>query len=287
MRSTCDGDIPAEVMAKGIWRGTLKGRRKDGSTFPAACTITALRDQTGRITHFVGVERDMTEDLALRDQLVHSERLSAIGELIAGVAHEINNPLQTIIGCTELMLDEPDGTNRDDLELVRKEAMRAGQIVRNLLAFARRGVSDRAPIDLNDLVRATAELRNYHLQQINIDAGPALRADAAAGGRQPRRDPAGDPQPAAQRRARDHLVSRKRHDHRRDLWQRVGADGRGAQTAARASVRSCAGGSSSRSSRRGKSGRAPGSGSRSHSASHRRTAASLTLVESPAGARFG
>ena len=111
----------------------------------------------------------MTDDLALRDQLVHSERLSAIGELIAGVAHEINNPLQTIIGCTELMLDEPDSSNRQDLELVRKEAMRAGQIVRNLLAFARRGVSDRAPIDLNDLVRATAELRNYHLQQINIE----------------------------------------------------------------------------------------------------------------------
>ncbi len=119
-------DIPAEVMAKSIWRGTLKGRRKDGSSFPAACTITALRDATGRITHFVGVERDMTEDLALRDQLVHSERLSAIGELIAGVAHEINNPLQTIIGCTELMLDEPEGVNKTDLELVRKEAMRAG-----------------------------------------------------------------------------------------------------------------------------------------------------------------
>ena len=161
-------DIPAEVIAKSIWRGTLKGRRKDGTTFPAACTITALRDATGRVTHFVGVERDMTDDLALRDQLVHSERLSAIGELIAGVAHEINNPLQTIIGCTELMLDEPDSANRTDLELVRKEAMRAGQIVRNLLAFARRGVSDRTPIDLNELVRATAELRGYHLEQINI-----------------------------------------------------------------------------------------------------------------------
>ena len=161
-------DIPAEVIAKGVWRGTLTGKRKNGSTFPAACTITALRDSTGRITHFVGVERDMTEDLALRDQLVHSERLSAIGELIAGVAHEINNPLQTIIGCTELMLDEPAGANQQDLELVRKEAMRAGQIVRNLLAFARRGASDRSPIDLNDLVRATVELREYHLQQINI-----------------------------------------------------------------------------------------------------------------------
>ena len=219
-------DIPAEVMAKSIWRGTLKGRRKDGSSFPAACTITALRDATGRITHFVGVERDMTEDLALRDQLVHSERLSAIGELIAGVAHEINNPLQTIIGCTELMLDEPEGVNKTDLELVRKEAMRAGQIVRNLLAFARRGVSDRAPIDLNDLVRATAELRDYHLQQINIKLVLKLRAAPAARGREPRGDPAGHPQPAHQRRARDRVHVGGRHDHRRDLGQRRRADGR-------------------------------------------------------------
>jgi PAS domain S-box-containing protein len=161
-------EIAEEVMERNVWRGTLRGVRKDGTTFPAACTITALRDPQGRFTHFVGVERDITEDLKLRDQLVHSERLSAIGELIAGVAHEINNPLQTIIGCTELMLDEPEGANRQDLEVVRKEAMRAGQIVRNLLAFARRGAPDRITIDLNDLVRATTELREYHLQQVNI-----------------------------------------------------------------------------------------------------------------------
>jgi two-component system, NtrC family, sensor kinase len=161
-------DIPAEITAKGVWRGTLRGRRQDGTTFPAACTITGLRDAAGRLTHFVGVERDITEDLQLRDQLVHSERLSAIGELIAGVAHEINNPLQTIIGCTELMLDEPSGAHRADLEMVRNQAMRAGQIVRNLLAFARRGAPDRVVTDLNELARATAELREYHLQQVDI-----------------------------------------------------------------------------------------------------------------------
>jgi PAS domain S-box-containing protein len=161
-------EIPAEIRTRNVWRGIMRGLRKDGTTFPAACTITALRDGSGRFTHFVGVERDITDDLKLRDQLVHSERLSAIGELIAGVAHEINNPLQTIIGCTELMLDEPEGANRTDLELVRKEAMRAGQIVRNLLAFARRGAADRVITDLNELVQATAALREYHLQQINI-----------------------------------------------------------------------------------------------------------------------
>ena len=101
--------VGTEVRQKGIWRGTLVHRRKDGSTFPASSTVVALRNGEGRVTHFVGVERDITDELKLRDQLVHSERLSAIGELVAGVAHEINNPLQTIIGCVELMIEERRG----------------------------------------------------------------------------------------------------------------------------------------------------------------------------------
>jgi CheY-like chemotaxis protein len=95
--------------------------------------------------------------------------MSAIGELVAGVAHEINNPLQAIIGCAELMMDEEsDKVDRRDLELVRREAARAGQIVRNLLSFVRRGESHREPADLNQIVRATTDLREYHLQQWNI-----------------------------------------------------------------------------------------------------------------------
>jgi two-component system NtrC family sensor kinase len=161
--------ISSEVAARGVWRGTLLRRRRDGSTFPAACTVVALKDSTGAMTHFVGVERDITEELKLRDQLVHTERLSAVGELVAGVAHEINNPLQTIVGCVELMLDDQkDPQTRRDLEVVRKEAARAGQIVRNLLAFVRRSAPDRTSVDLNQIVKATVDLRQYHLQQRDI-----------------------------------------------------------------------------------------------------------------------
>ena len=171
--------IDAEVRARGVWRGTLLRRRRDGSRFPASCTVVPLKDASGRTTHFVGVERDTTDELQLRDQLVHSERLSAIGELVAGVAHEINNPLQTIVGCVELMLDEhPEAGTRRDLELVRKEAARAGQIVRNLLAFVRRSTPDRTQADLNQMVRATVELREYHLQQRDIQL--VVRCHAAA-----------------------------------------------------------------------------------------------------------
>jgi PAS domain S-box-containing protein len=168
--------IATAVRDCGIWRGTVVRRRRDGSTFPASCTVVGLKDPTGVITHFVGVERDTTEELKLRDQIVHSERLSAIGELVAGVAHEINNPLQTIIGSVELMMEErTTPAMHHDLELVRREAGRAGQIVRSLLSFVRRSPPDRAAVDLNAIIRATVELREYHLQQNNIVVATELQ----------------------------------------------------------------------------------------------------------------
>jgi two-component system NtrC family sensor kinase len=167
--------IGAHVRVEGIWRGTLHHRRADGRTFPASSSVVALRASDGAVTHFVGVQRDSTEELRLRDQLVNSERLSAVGELVAGVAHEINNPLQTIVGCVELMMEEKrDPAVVRDLKLVRQEAARAGQIVRNLLAFVRRGGSDRKLVDLNDIVRAMAELREFHLAQQGIRLTVAL-----------------------------------------------------------------------------------------------------------------
>ena len=101
------------------------------------------------------VERDITDELRLRDQLVHSERLSAVGELVAGVAHEINNPLQTIVGCVELMLEERADAGRCSAisRSCGAKPARAGQIVRNLLSFVRRSAPDRAPADLNEIVR--------------------------------------------------------------------------------------------------------------------------------------
>ena len=162
-------DIATAIRETGIWRGTVVRKRRDGTTFPASCTVVALRDPAGSITHYVDVERDNTDELKLRDQLVHSERLSAIGELVAGVAHEINNPLQTIVGSVELMMDERNTPSvQRDLEVVRREAGRAGQIVRNLLSFVRRSAPNRRAIDLNDVVRAIVQLREYHLQQNNV-----------------------------------------------------------------------------------------------------------------------
>ncbi len=146
-------------------RATLAIARKDGSVFEAACAAAPLAAADGRVTHFVAVVRDLTEDLRLREQLVRSERLSAIGELVSGVAHELNNPLQVVVGTLDLAL--ADGPNVD-LERVRTEALRAGRIVRNLLVFVRRSPQERLLCDVNEIVRATVGLRAYELTTANI-----------------------------------------------------------------------------------------------------------------------
>jgi PAS domain S-box-containing protein len=151
------------------WNGTIVHRRADGSTFQAACAIVPLTNDQGHVTHYVQMERDITEELRLRSQLIHSERLSAVGQLVSGVAHELNNPLQSILGFTELLIDAEERPElRRDLEQVRSEAIRAGKIVRNLLAFVRRSSSERVLASVNDIVKTTISLRSYEFGSANI-----------------------------------------------------------------------------------------------------------------------
>jgi len=170
--------VEQAVRQKGIWRGTFSRRRRDGSAFPVAATVVPLVDGAGGVSHFVGVERDITDDLRLRDELVRAERLSAVGELVAGVAHEINNPLQSIVGCAEILAEGvTDPELQRDVAIIRAEAGRAREIVRSLLSFVHRRPTQRVATDLNEIIHEAMSLRGYHLKQEGI----ALVADRAAG----------------------------------------------------------------------------------------------------------
>ncbi|HEV3141619.1 MAG TPA: ATP-binding protein [Vicinamibacterales bacterium] len=157
------------IRRRQVVRATTVMLRKDGTKFNAAWTAAPIVDAAGRVSTIVGVIRDMTDELKLRDQLVKSERLSAIGQLISGVAHELNNPLQSIIGSLELLLNEPtDPDMQDDVERARREAGRAVRIVRNLLAFVRRAPDERLLMDVNEIVRSVTGVRAYELEIAGI-----------------------------------------------------------------------------------------------------------------------
>ena len=117
-------------------------------------------------------ERGMRQELqSLQRQVIRQERLAAVGQLVSGVAHEINNPLQAILGFAELLqmqTDVPDDV-KNDLYLIQKESARACGIIRNLALFARQQTGEAAPTRLSDVIKSVAELRERRLQSEDIE----------------------------------------------------------------------------------------------------------------------
>jgi two-component system, NtrC family, sensor kinase len=110
------------------------------------------------------------DNTTLHRQLVRSEKLAAIGQLVAGVAHELNNPLASIVGYAELMGDEvPQGPVRQKLEKLTREAQRMKRIIENLLRFARRNNLEKKSADIEALLHEVLALREYHIRNNGVE----------------------------------------------------------------------------------------------------------------------
>ena len=147
-------------------------QHKNGAWRFFRASARPLHDETGRATGIIASARDITDQQRLQQQLIQSERLVAMGQMIAGVAHELNNPLTAILGVTELMRDQTaDETSRRHLDLAHRQARRAAHIVQSLLVFSRPATPHNTLLHLGDLLQRTLQLHEYSLRtnQIHVD----------------------------------------------------------------------------------------------------------------------
>ena len=165
---------------RGFTRYTGTGRRMDGSTFPEEVDLRPI--DVGGETRLLAIVRDVTERRQLQAELVQAQKMEAIGLLVAGVAHELNNPLASIVAFSQLIRTDPNLPSdiRRQADLLVQEANRTRVIVQNLLDFARQRPPERTPTNLRPLVDSVLALQSYILSRSSVTVEVDIPADLPA-----------------------------------------------------------------------------------------------------------
>jgi PAS domain S-box-containing protein len=164
----------------------LSYKRKDGKHITVIETITAVRDGSGNVVACRGIQRDVTEQKKLQQQLLQAQKMESIGTLAGGIAHDFNNLLAGILGYASFMKSK---MNQDDpffayADTIEKSSMRAAELTSQLLAFARGGKYDIKSINLNGVVEETLTILDRTLDksveiEVNLDSQlPTVEADS-------------------------------------------------------------------------------------------------------------
>lgn len=138
--------------------------------------LSPMKNPKGEVNSMVAVMTDITDVAMLQAKLMHTEKMAAVGQLVSGVAHEVNNPLTAIMGFADLLLENPELADdvKQDLQVIVQESQRTREIVQNLLSFARQTPPEKQPVDVNQVLRRTISLRSYDMSSHGIELAEEL-----------------------------------------------------------------------------------------------------------------
>ncbi len=153
--------------------------RGNGTAGQFSISLSPMRDEQGDINSIVVVMTDVTDAADLQSKLMHTEKMAALGQLVSGVAHEVNNPLAAIVGFTDLLLENPQVHDdaKEELRVILQEAQRTRVIVQNLLSFARQMPAQREPVQVNSVLRQTLKLRAYDFSNHGVEIVESYEED--------------------------------------------------------------------------------------------------------------
>ncbi|HTS11311.1 MAG TPA: PAS domain S-box protein [Candidatus Limnocylindrales bacterium] len=162
LRKVLTGEVP-QIQVE------FRTQKDDGSWRTLRASASPLYDDAGAISGVVASARDVTDSKRIEQQFTQNEKFTAMGQMLAGVAHELNNPLTAILGVGDLLRERAaDDAARRHAEIVLRQARRAADIVQNLLAFSRPMTSGRTKIRLNDLLQQVLTLQKEELRSKSI-----------------------------------------------------------------------------------------------------------------------
>jgi two-component system sensor kinase FixL len=172
----------SSILELGHWQGEIWNRRKNGEIFPQWLTISAIKDNWGNITNYVGVtwdisERKRAEEEAKhhQEELAHVMRLSTMGEMASGMAHELNQPLTAVASYCETAckIAEEQPTIPEELSVILKRAQeqthRAGDIIRQLRHFVSKGTTQKEIVEIDKLIQSVMNFLEWELRGIHVN----------------------------------------------------------------------------------------------------------------------
>ena len=152
--------LESALQESGTWQGRLSNTKKDGTSLVSEGSITPVYDKDGSILHYVSVQRDVTREVQLEEQVRAALKMEAVGRLAAGIAHDFNNLLTAINGYASLIANgmSPEDPDREMPLSILGAGQRAADLVKQLLSFARKEIVEVQVLSLNDLVSGIADI---------------------------------------------------------------------------------------------------------------------------------